>query len=147
MKSQIKIRLTYIKHFGPQCMACCCPFGNVFSAALIFCISTSVLCARVCVLVRPGRVFMLADSCRHCVKCVWHIKGSVCAEASFEIYVALVSWFIFRWLQLAGMTINCHCPSVFMSQRQASSSAPCSPSSMALLWKVVNVRSACSPGQ
>lgn len=35
--------------------------------------------------------------------------------ASFEIYVALVSWFIFWWPLFTSMTINCHCPSVFMS--------------------------------
>lgn len=88
------------------------------------------------VLVRPGRVFMLADSCRHCVKCVWQMRGSTVLSpsapaptpapaplplsmrnvlASFEIYVALVSWFIFWWPLFTSMTINCHCPSVFMS--------------------------------
>lgn len=35
--------------------------------------------------------------------------------ASFEIYVAVVSWFIFWWPLFTSMTINCHCPSVFMS--------------------------------
>lgn len=121
-------------------LACCCPFGHVFSAAaLIFChapctmrppFPSASLSLLLSVLVRPGRMFMLADSCRHCVKCVWQMRGSTVLSpsapaplplsmrnvlASFEIYVALVSWFIFWWPLFTSMTINCHCPSVFMS--------------------------------
>lgn len=114
-----RLLVEFFFFFLPACCFCC-PFGHVFFSqqTLIFChafpadshSNPSLGLSLMSVLVRPGRVFMLADSCRHCVKCVWQMRGSSAPSpplplsrrnvlASFEIYVALVSWFIF-WLPL-----------------------------------------------